>query len=656
MDLDKELDLDLDEIMQEFSGIEPAPKEPVPSDTIRLDQIREAVAAAAPAPRSETAVFAPVRIEEEPEEEELPPPAPEVEPFSEEWEPEYDAPMGDYPTPEPIRFRPRARLKELREKLVAGPEKRYYELLELGLGKLQLALLLCLGVFAVSAVFTGMYGFGMIGPDRMRLLVFVQFLGLLLSALLGCYQLMDGATDLIRLRFTPNTLLLVTFIVCCIDGVLCLQELRVPVSAAFSLEMAMALWGTYDRRSAQLGMMDTMRRATALDAIAKVDDWYDGRPGYCTGKGEVEHFMDHVDAPSGPEQVLDWYALAALGVSLVIAILAWVRHGSSTGIQLFSAALLVSLPATAFLSVTRPLAILEKRLHKLGTVLCGWQGVKAAERRSAFPLEDTDLFPHGSAKLNGMKFYGDWDPDDVVTYATALIRQGGGTLSSLFGKLLESRGGYACSVNALHVYKGGIGGEIGDIGVLVGTPTLMQEMGVDLGSGTRVEQAIYCAIEGELAGVFAITYGRSRSSAAGLRTLCGSRGMTPVVLSEDLMVTESFIRSRFNINTRRMAFPGREQRLELSMKAPQEDDPVIALTTKEGLSPKAFAITGAQALKSALRTGVAIHMAGGILGLGIMAAIAWIGGGNILTPENILLYELIWMLPGLLVTEWTRTI
>ena len=122
------------------------------------------------------------------------------------------------------------------------------------------------------------------------------------------------------------------------------------------------------------------------------------------------------------------------------------------------------------------------------------------------------------------------------------------------------------------------------------------------------------------------------------------------------MVTESFLRGKFGVNTRRMLFPGWEQKLELLEKEVPEDAPVIALTTKECLAPKAFAITCARVLRSAMRVGVAIAMTGGILGLLIMAALAWVGGVDWLTPMNILLYQLIWMIPGLLVTEWTRTI
>jgi hypothetical protein len=238
-----------------------------------------------------------------------------------------------------------------------------------------------------------------------------------------------------------------------------------------------------------------------------------------------------------------------------------------------------------------------------------------------------------------------------------LIRANGGTLEELFCRLLESRSGYAYPVENLNCYgNGGIGGEIEGEAVLVGTLQFMQEMGVFMDQGTRIDRAVYCAIDGELCGVFAVTYGKAKSSVAGVRTLCGDRKMTPVAVCEDFMLTEEFIQSRFNVSTRRMVFPNRETRRKLAEQKLTGEEAVVALTTKEGLAPKAFAITGAQTLRSSMRTGVTIHMIGGIIGLLIMAALAWVGGTNLLTPMNILLYELVWMIPGLLVTEWTRTI
>lgn len=67
-------------------------------------------------------------------------------------------------------------------------------------------------------------------------------------------------------------------------------------------------------------------------------------------------------------------------------------------------------------------------------------------------------------------------------------------------------------------------------------------------------------------------------------------------------------------------------------------------------------MTGARSLRSAARLGLAVHMLGGIVGIAMMLILAIIGARELLTPGNVLLYELAWLIPGLLITEWTRSI
>ena len=169
-------DLNIDDILKEFGSSQPEepeelptlPKDEdvlvwdgkpvhrekvppaIPQDTVRLNDITKAVQKKTAVTdetipfkpvSDETIAFKPVGGEAEPEEPVfIPPEEPKTEPYSKEWEPEYEKPMGEYIPPEPIVFRPRSRLRELKKKLIAGPEKRYYELVELGLGKLQMAI------------------------------------------------------------------------------------------------------------------------------------------------------------------------------------------------------------------------------------------------------------------------------------------------------------------------------------------------------------------------------------------------------------------------------------------------------------------------------------------------------------------------------------
>lgn len=646
---------------------EPAKTVAFPSDTVRIGDVTEAVRIIQEQTADQTQKFTPVSDETlrfNPVGQEAPAPAPQptipqpekAEPYSEKWEPEYEQPIGEYIPQEPIVFRPKSRLHELKRKLVEGPERRYYELAELGLGKLQAAIFLSILVWLLASGATVMYALGMVPGNRMRLMVFGQFLALLLSTLLGSYQLQDGIGSIFKGRFTLNSLLVFSCIACFVDAILCLKLERVPCSAAFCLNMTMALWSAYQKRNTEMAQMDTMRKAIRLDSLVSSPDYYEGRPGFLRSEGNVEDFMDNYDRISGPEKTLSIYALVALIISVAAAVLAGIRFQMHMAIQVFATSLLLAAPATAFITLSRPAALLQRRLHKHGSVICGWSGVVGLSKAAVFPLTDKDLFPAGSAKMNGLKFYGSRTPDEVVAYAAALITADGGTMAPLFGQLLESRSGYHYDAENVRSYAGGIGGEVNSEAVLAGSLSFMQSMGVEMPSGTKVNSAVYVAIDGSLSGVFAVSFTKAKTSVTGLTTLCAYRGLTPVLTTGDFMLTENFIRNRFGVNVKRIAFPERGVRQELATKQPAEDAKTLALTTREDLAGISYTVTGSRALRSASIVGVVIHMIAGILGLLIMLALAYLGANNLLTPINILLYQMIWMIPGLLVSRWTRSV
>lgn len=633
----------------------PAEKNTVTSDTLRLDDLAQITEAAAHAEKDVTSET--IRLDaaavtaaagEEPAEEASP-----AEEAAGESEPE---PISVTP-PAPIVFNPKEKLRELKRKLVAGPERRYYELSEVGVGRLQMAMFLCLIVIVVCGGAALMYALDMVPENRQRLMVFGQVLAMLLGALLGSSQLVDGVTTLLKGKFTANTLLAVTFLACCADSVFCLQELRVPICAAFTLEVFMALWAAYHERTTEMGMMDTMRKAIRLTSVVRCEDYFEGQSAMVRGEGQVEDFMDNYDRISGPQRVQNIYALVALLLSIVIAVAAGLLHGISMGVQIFSTTLLVAMPASFFIALSRPMAVLERRLHEVGTVLCGWKGVTGLAAKCLYPLNDHDMFPVGSVKMNGVKFYGDRDPETVIAYAAALMHANGGGLAPIFDHLLATRNGVRFTAQNLHFYgNGGIGGEINGDPVLMGSLEFLKEMGVEIPDGTMVKQAVYVSVDGDLSGLFAITYNRVRHAAAGMATLCSSRRIRPVILAKDFLLTPAFLKETFGLRPKRTAFPSRAECAALENKKAPEGAESLALTTKDGLSSVAYAITGARALFTACRLGLVVHIIGGLLGLVIMAALAVLGSTQLLTPLHILLYQLVWIIPGFIVTMWTRAI
>jgi hypothetical protein len=181
-------------------------------------------------------------------------------------------------------------------------------------------------------------------------------------------------------------------------------------------------------------------------------------------------------------------------------------------------------------------------------------------------------------------------------------------------------------------------------------------MGVEVPEGLRVHQAVCVAVDGEFCGLFALTYEKDRNAAAGIATLCGYRKLRPVMLTDDFMLSKEFVQKVFGVNADRLVVPEAETRAVMKQIQKQEDSRAAALVTGEGLDSFAYAVTGARSLKTAVTLGISIHMIGGILGIVMMILLAILGETRLLTPINMFLYELIWLIPGLLITEWTRSI
>ena len=710
--VDELLEFDLDDILNEFhsengdipeaeaeadsildqltasqaDGVLPETEEPQPEPVLSQEVPADFDPLAFDLPQEETAPQATIRFDTAAVSEEAAAEAPALEPTQAVGDLSQEAPMEPAPEGDTLRmdspdqtFRmdgfnvhampddqddthipqsdPQMRLRDLKRKLVAGPEKRYYTLSEMGLGKLQIAILINIVVVLICAVASVMFYLGRVPEDRMRLMIFGQVLAMLVSALLGSQLMIDGLGDVFRGRFSLNTLLTLTFLACGLDAFFCLRDLRVPCCAAFSLEMTLALCARYQSRNTEMAQMDTLRKAVRLRSLVKSPNFFENTPGLLRGDGELEDFWDIYEKSSGPRKVQNFYAFLALLMSLAIAGLAGMLHGAAMGVQILATSLLVAAPASFFVALTRPESILERRLHMVGAVLCGWQGVKGLSSKLVFPLTDSDLFPHGSTKLNGVKFYSDRDPDMIISYTASLIMEAGGGLVPIFQQLMTSRGVAQNPVQNFQDYgNGGIGGDVCGESVLLGTYSFLQSMGVLIPEGSMVNQAVYAAIDGQLCAVVAISYARMRTASAGMVTICGYRKLQPVFTGADFILTEDYIRSKFEIKTKRLRFTDPATRQALAAQVADPSLPSLALVTRDDLASFAYAVTGARALRTSCRIGMILHLVGGLLGLLIMLVLGILGNTALLTPMNVFLFQLVWLIPGLLITEWTRNV
>lgn len=660
------LNLDLEDIIREFSEKTAEENQVQPEemeDTIPLDDLIEACAE--PTATDETVEFTPVETETTRRFEAL---GEETKTFAAvEDDTQTFVPSGEMPSledtmtlgqekKEPEVKRLHTPFRIMRRKIVEGPERQYYALREKGIAKLQTVLLLSFLVAVVSVGTTVLNGMGYVSADRMRLMVFGQILMLLFSAFLGAFQLVDGLFLLFKLRFRPNTLLFFTFIFSCVDGIFCLQTLRIPCCSVFCVQMFMSLWGTCMQRKTDTCRTDTMRSAKMLSGIAAKENYADGLKGFLRCEGDVDDFMNTYGKDGAPEKTLGVYCFVAFLASLAVGGAVCVLESVELGVQVCAAALLTAMPATMLITLERPTRLLERKFYRLGVVLCGWQGIKGLCGNALFPITHQDIFPNGTVKLNGVKFYGDMEPATVIGYAATVVARENGSLTPVFEELKESYNIARYELESFKHYAGGIGGGVEGAVVLVGTLPMLKALNVEIPEDVRLTSGVGVAVDGKFSCLVAVNYERTRPVARGLRILCGYSRLKPILISNDLALTGAFLKKKFGVRPKKIRRPEPEERNALNEVATGPEDRVLALSVRPSLAAYGYIIAGARALHHAIVFGVVMHILGGALGLGAVAVLAFIGETALLSPMNLLLYQAIWLIPGMLMTEWTRSI
>lgn len=520
-------------------------------------------------------------------------------------------------------------------------------------GNLRLRLGLSAALCAVSAVFLllGSMNFGGKNFSESFGGFAVIMLALLVIQCVVSYELfVRGIYQILKLRFDLTSLLTLTTLISIADGFASIVQKRLPFCTAVSVLVLIALWSICLEKKAKWRTLKTVLSMDHPVAAAKEEKaWHDLDCIFRTD-GSLHDFTAMLETPDAAQKVMRIYAPIVAVLSLALSALVSIR-GQTEFLWAWAALLTASLPVGGFLACCRPFSILAKRLQSDGAAICGWRGAKILSGECGIVIEDSDLFPKSNISMNGMKMYSDLPARQVVGYATAVIQAAGSGLLPLFEEVMKQEDGRRYTADSFRQYEGGgLGAEIrGDV-VLLGSLAFMRLMGVHVPEGTKVQSALYISVNRELVGVFALTYQPSAGTRSGLGRIIRSVGLTPVLATRDFMITPALIKKRYKVSVDRMEFPVVAERIKLSSEEAGRDGRQGALMAKESFLGFAAAVTGGRLLRRAVHSSVALSLFCGLVGLGLMAYLTAVGSVQALSAFNLLLYQLIWMVPTMLVT------
>ena len=175
-------------------------------------------------------------------------------------------------------------------------------------------------------------------------------------------------------------------------------------------------------------------------------------------------------------------------------------------------------------------------------------------------------------------------------------------------------------------------------------------MYVRLPGGINLKTGVFLAVDRQLAAVFAVKYNAAENVDFALRMMRRSH-ITPILAARDPNITPALLKRKFHKRVK-VEYPDLSARVALS-EAEQDRGLPRALLFREGLLPYAETVVGSHRLCRAVRRGLALSLLGSAAGTLLAFYMAFLGKYSLMTPLTLLAFLLLWVLPVLLLTDWT---
>ncbi|SMC77012.1 hypothetical protein [Papillibacter cinnamivorans] len=489
--------------------------------------------------------------------------------------------------------------------------------------------------------------------DSLSVRVFALLVLQAAATFLGLDTVSRGLYSLIRRKPGAETAVAVSCLASLADAatmlVLTDRGNNPPYCALAALALFFTMWGGYLRRR---GMKDSCRAAAASARPYLV--YHTEENGFFKRQSGIGGFVTGTETPDASDRIFGRVLPPVLLAAFLFSLISSAGHGNP---KLFLWCLAATTAAAATYSGTLsfglPLAGLSRRLFHTGAGLAGWAGC-CSPVSSSIVLTDGDLFPAGTVSINGIKVFGDYSLETVTSYAASIIAASGSGLSKAFCELVKTQGGLLRQPDHFSFYEnGGYSAELEGKTVLAGSSDFMALMGVSLPRGLKLKSGVFLAVDGSLAGVFAIMYNPNEGIRSALACLMRSK-LTPVFAVRDFNITPAMLTRKFKLNFSRCEFPPIKRRLELSETGEGSKENIAAVLCREGLVPYADAAVGGRRLRTAVRASAWIASAGSALGVLMAFYLTYIAAYDAVTPFHLLLYLLMWSVPTFLISGWVN--
>ena len=469
--------------------------------------------------------------------------------------------------------------------------------------------------------------------------------------------LQEGLRQLTNRAPNGDTLALFAAVLTLADGVSTafapLREATLPFFAPCALVLTFHLLGLHCDRAAKFLSCRTAASVAQPYLVTQDPNVLGGKPAFRKWMGPLRGFGSQIRATSQAEREFRRLTPVLLVACVALGLVTTVAH-HQPGLVFWSLSALFCAGATlgASLSLALPLRLLAGRLAKLGVALAGWPGLLAGKGCQAAVLMDQDVYPPGTVTLIGSRLFGSLAMERTVSYTASVIRASGSGLRFLFDKLLRAEGGSYLPIDKIILQDTGILGQCQDQQILVGNSDFMSRQGIALPPGIKSKDAVFCAVDRELVGMFVLRYTLHPSILPALQTLVGHK-ISPVMATRDFNLSPHRLRLWGRLSADQITFPDLQRRVALSGARQLHSSTLVAVLCREGAAPFTQALVAAKRIRRAAAFSRVFVNVSACLGVVLTATLSSAGALTAMCAWHLALFLLLWFVPVLLISLWT---
>lgn len=342
--------------------------------------------------------------------------------------------------------------------------------------------------------------------------------------------------------------------------------------------------------------------------------------------------------------VLALSAVAALIGILVFQMPGYEAVSGAVSVFLFAA------PIGMLVSTALPYFAASIKATALRSTILGEAACDTYDNTAVLSFDDTVAFPPKAVKVSNIKTYNDHRIDKIVVYMTRVFEKVGGPLSYVFASSLEEKASEELSVMVLETAADGMHLKVGDDDVLVGNGKYLRLFDVEAPTEASDESEmrsltsiLYLVINGTPAAKFYIRYALNRKFEPILRGMydagicCGVRTFDPGV--DDQLIEGSLKSSNYPIHA------VRKDAKEIDRVESTLSDSILSLSSAHNYL-RTFLLV--DRLSGLYKTNTVLAVIGSLVGLAF--ALFAFFSGSALSVGAMLLYQLFWLIPPVLLS------